>query len=138
VLIILDLSKSFKQYCACRLDGDIAESVLPYADVQKTFDDPTGINTITNNEKYLGTNRFFSHYFLHKTFRRIPFLLQNFYDPIASVYYTAAIAKLIMQIAITIRSVRKILTIRYLQLILNGFISETSCSLWLRVKKKSC
>jgi hypothetical protein len=100
VLIILALSKSFKQYCGCSLDGDVAESVLPYPDIQKTFDDPTGIKTIINNDKHLGPNRFFSHYFLHKTFRTLPFLLQNFYDSVDSVYYTAAITKLIMQIII--------------------------------------
>ena len=97
VLIILALSKSFKQYYHCSLDGDIAESVLPYPSVQKTFDDPIGIKTIINNDSHWGPNRFFSHYFLHKTFRKIPFLLQNSYEPIDSVYYTAAIAKLIMQ-----------------------------------------
>jgi hypothetical protein len=100
ILILLALSKSFKQYSGCRLDGDIAESVLPYSDIQKTFDDPMGIKTIINNDRHLGTNRFFSHYFLHKTFRELPFLLQNFYDPIESVYYSAAIAKLLMQIII--------------------------------------
>ena len=99
-LIVFALSKSFKQYSGCRLDGDIAESVLPYPGVQKTFDDPTGIKTIINDDKHWGTNRFFSHYFLHKTFRKLPFLLQNVYDPIESVYYTAAIAKLVMQIFI--------------------------------------
>jgi hypothetical protein len=81
-----------------RLDGDVAESVLPYPGVQKTFDDPIGIKTIVNNDKHWGPNRFFSHYFLHKTFSEIPFLLQNFCDPIESVYYTAAIAKLMMLI----------------------------------------
>jgi len=100
IIIVLALSKSFKQYYGCRLDGDIAESVLPYPDIQKTFDDPTGIKTIINNDSHLGPNRFFSHYFLHKTFREIPFLLQNFYDPIESVYYTSAISKLLMQILI--------------------------------------
>jgi hypothetical protein len=98
--ILFDLSYSFKQYRGATLDGDIAESVLPYHDVQKTFDDPIGIKTIINNDKHLGTNRFFSHYFLHKTFREIPLLLQNFCNPINSVYYTSAIAKLGMQITI--------------------------------------
>jgi len=97
---VFALSKSFKQYSGCRLDGDIAESVLPYPGVQKTFDDPTGVKTIINNDKHWGPNRFFSHYFLHKTFRKLPFLLQNFCNPIESVYYTAAISKLLMQIAI--------------------------------------
>ena len=98
LFLLLALSHSFVQFSVMRLDGDIAESVLPYPDVQKTFDDPTGIKTIINNDKHVGANRFFSHYFLHKTFRELPFLLQNFCNPIDSVYYTSAIAKLIMLI----------------------------------------
>ena len=98
LFILLALWHSFRQFSVMKLDGDIAESVLPYAGVQKTFDDPTGIKTIINNDPHSGPNRFFSHYFLHKTFREIPLLLQNFCDPIESVYYTAAIAKLAMLI----------------------------------------
>jgi len=100
ILIVLALSKSFKQYYGCRLDGDLAETILLYPNFQKTLDDPTGIKTIINNEKRAYPNRIFSQYFLHKTFTEVPFLLQNFYDPIESVYYTAAIAKLLMQVAI--------------------------------------
>ena len=100
MFILFRLSSSFKQFYAWSLDGDIFESVLPCPNVQKTFDDPTGIKTIINNDKHLGPNRFFSHYFVHKTFREVPFLLQNFCNPIDSVYYTAAIAKLMMQILI--------------------------------------
>ena len=100
LFLLFDLSNSFRQYYVGDLDGDIAESVLPYPNIQKTFDDPTGIKTIVNNDKHLGTNRFFSHYFLHKTFREVPLLLQKFCSPIDSVYYTSAIAKLFMHISI--------------------------------------
>jgi len=100
IFILLALSKSFNQYLVASLDGDIAESVLPYPSVQKTFEDPFGIKTIMNNDKHLGTNRFFSHYFLHKTFRKLPPLLQNFCDPIESVYFSSAIAKIVIQIII--------------------------------------
>jgi len=100
VFVLLSLARSFGQYRAMRLDGDIAESVLPYPDIQKTFDDPTGIKTIINNDKHLGANRFFSHYFLHITFRKIPLFLQNFTNPIESVYLTSAISKTAMQIMI--------------------------------------
>ena len=100
LFIVFDLSYSFKQYRAATLDGDIAESVLPYPSIQKTFDDPTGVKTIMNNDKHLGTNRFFTHFFMYKTFREVPLFLQNFCNPIDSVYYTSAIAKLIIQIVI--------------------------------------
>jgi len=100
LFITLSLSKSYKQYAVSSLDGDVAESVLPYPAIQKIFDDPTGIKTIVNNHKHQGTNRFFSHYFLHKTFRELPILLQHFFDPINSVYQSIAITKLIIQILI--------------------------------------
>ena len=100
LFILFSLTRSFRQYSFMRLDGDVAESVLPYPQVQKTFDDPTGIKTIINNDKHLGTNRFFSHYSLHITFRKIPTLLQNFVNPIESVYFTSSMSKIIMHIAI--------------------------------------
>jgi hypothetical protein len=78
------------------------ESALPYPCIQKVFDDPTGVRTIINKDKHLGPNRFFSHYFLHKTFRKVPLFLQNFCNPIDSIYYTAAIAKMLMLIALLI------------------------------------
>ena len=100
IFISLSLSKSFRQYYVTTLDGDIAESTLPYSPIQKTFDDPTGIKTIINKDYHTGTNRFFSHYFLHLTYRTVPSLLQKFTNPIDSVYYTSAIAKIIIQILI--------------------------------------
>jgi hypothetical protein len=100
LFILLSLGRSFGHYGVAPLDGDIAESVLPYPSVQKTFDDPTGIKTIINNEKHWGTNRFFSHYFLNKTFRKIPIFLQNFTNPIESIYLTSAIVRMAIQILI--------------------------------------
>ena len=98
--IVFDLSYSFKQYRGATLDGDIADCVLPGLCIQKLFDDPTGVKTIINNDKHLGTNRFFTHFFMYKTFREIPLFFQKFCDPINSVYYTSAVAKLAMQIMI--------------------------------------
>ena len=95
--LAFDLSNSFKQFCVARLDGDILESTLLLPAVQKTMDDPTGIKTIINNDKHSIPNRFFSHYFLHKTMSELPLFLQKFYEPIDSVYLSGAIAKLAMQ-----------------------------------------
>jgi len=96
--LLFDLSNSFKQYSVTELDGDIAESVLPYSGVQKIFDDPIGIKTIINNDVHMGTNRFFSHYFLHKTMGKLPLFLQKFYEPIESVYLSCGIVKLLTHI----------------------------------------
>jgi len=100
LFITLSLSKSYKQYSVSSLDGDVAESVLPYPAIQEIFDDPTGIKTVFNNHEHQSPNRFFSHFFLHKTFRELPILLQHFCDPINSVYHSIAITKLIIQILI--------------------------------------
>ena len=100
IFILFNLSNSFKQYYAATLDGDVVESVLPYSGIQKTFDDPTGIKTIINKDNHHNPNRFFSHYFLHKTFRVVPPIFQKFVDPVESVYYTSACSKLVMQLII--------------------------------------
>ena len=118
LFILLGLARSFRHYYVARLDGDIAESVLPYPPIQKIFDDPVGIKTIMDHEKHQGPNRFFSHYFLHKTFRILPQFLQKFTDPIESVYLTAAISKILMHILILL----------FFVMIINGKINFFSLS----------
>ena len=100
LFVLFNLSNSFKQFYGMKLDGDILESTLLLSGVQKTMDDPIGIKTIINNDKHPIPNRFFSHYSLHKTFRELPLFLQNLCTPIDSVYYTSAIARLVMLIMI--------------------------------------
>ena len=98
--VVSELFRSFRQYSGATLDGDVAESVLPYPEIQKTFNDPTGIKTIINNEKHQAPNRFFSYYFLQQTFRELPFFFQKFHDPVVSVYLTIAVSKIAMHIVI--------------------------------------
>lgn len=123
LFILFCLFKSFKQFYGFSLDGDIIESVVPLPGVQKIFDDPSGIKTIINNDKHLGPNRFFAHYSTYKVFRELPILLQNFCDPVESLYYTAAISKLFMLImllfllSVIISGKRKIFSLKFILII---------------------
>lgn len=93
-LLCLDLGYSFMQYYNTPLDGDMAVCIVPAEDVKKIFADPFGISVFSDNTGYPNPNRFFSHYFYRVYFRTIPLFLQNFTNPIDSIYLAAALAKL--------------------------------------------
>ncbi|MGZ4048883.1 MAG: hypothetical protein ACXVPU_08850 [Bacteroidia bacterium] len=86
------------------LDGDMAESILPAKNYDKIFADPFGISVITKHSVYPNPNRFFAQWAYMKYFRTIPFVLQNFTNPINSVYLAAAISKTIIYVGILILS----------------------------------
>ncbi|MBQ9254149.1 MAG: hypothetical protein IJ180_05175 [Bacteroidales bacterium] len=96
-LFFADLYYSFSQHYREPIDGDVPESVLPYDGVKKVFADPFGVKTIQTGEEHMGVNRFFSHYFLYKWFRSVPFAYQKITYPLKSVYLTSATAKIIIQ-----------------------------------------
>jgi len=99
-LLVSDFSYSFYDYYNTKLDGDLAGGIVPATDVQKIFDDPTGLKVIFSSEKHSNPNRYFAHLFFRDYFRTMPFFVQNFVNPIESIYLSCAIAKLIMQIFI--------------------------------------
>ncbi|MDR2010975.1 MAG: hypothetical protein LBQ22_10905 [Bacteroidales bacterium] len=102
VFVLFDWGYSFFQYSLIPLDGDMAESVLPVDVLKPLMDDPLGISTIYNGQEYHHKpNRFFAHYSCYSFFRTVPLVLQKITDPISSVYYSCAIAKLLMQILLT-------------------------------------
>lgn len=100
--IIGDLAKSFIQYNIYGLDGDIGEAVHPK--VEKLFEDPFGFKAIAHDEPHFGANRFFAHYIFAKTILNLPIFLQNFTDPISSVYLSCAITRIIMHICLLLIS----------------------------------
>lgn len=97
VFIFADLTFSFFQYYNSPLYGDTDSHILPDNNIQKTIDDPFGINAIVSGEKHANPNRFFVHYSYMTYFQKVPLLLQTIIDPISSVYLAAAIIKLIIQ-----------------------------------------
>jgi len=97
VFLILDLTFSFVQHYQKSLDGDMAPIILGYPEVMH---DPFGINVILHQDVYGGTNRFFAHWTLSQYFKSTPLLLQNFTNPIDSIYLSCALAKTFIQVII--------------------------------------
>ena len=92
--LISDFTFSFIQYYNNPLQGDLAGHVLPDELIQPVFDDPFGFHLLKTGEPHSNPNRFFVHWALAKYFQYIPLWLQNFINPINSVYLASAIAKL--------------------------------------------
>ena len=102
IFIISDIGYSFVQHLQMPLDGDMAESILPANGYEKIFQDPFGISVITQNAIYPNPNRFFAQWTFATYFQTFPFILQNFVNPIKSVYLSCAIAKISIQIGILV------------------------------------
>lgn len=97
-LVLYDFCFSFMQHYNMPLDGDMAEGILRANEVNKIFQDPFGLKLVFNDDQYPNPNRFFSQWFNSWYFQHIPFLIQNFTDPISSVYLSSAIVKTLFQI----------------------------------------
>jgi hypothetical protein len=98
IFLIGDFSFSFIQYYNTPLFGDLAGHVLPDKVIQPVFDDPFGFHLLLTGETHSNPNRFFVHWALAEYFQNVPQLLQNFTNPINSVYLASAVAKLAVQI----------------------------------------
>ncbi len=84
---------------AVPIDGDFANIVLPAQHYQQVLLDPFGINAVSESSKHAGANRFFIHKFMHVYFKKMPLFLQQFMDPVSSLYNSIAIIKLVLQLA---------------------------------------
>ncbi len=98
VFLISDFSFSFIQYYNTPLSGDLAGHVLPDKLIQPVFDDPFGFQLLKTGEPHSNPNRFFAHWALAMYFQYFPLWLQNFTNPINSVYLASAVAKLAIQV----------------------------------------
>lgn len=94
VFLLADLGYSFFQYLHQPLDGDMAAGIIPGDDVQPILNNPLGINAIVNHKTYPNPNRYFSHLSFYLYFNHVPIILQQFTNPIQSVYLACAIAKI--------------------------------------------
>ena len=101
-IFLTDISYSFVQHYNEPLDGDMGESVLPLDYIKPLYQDPTGVKMLVSGEPHAAPNRFFSHYLMYGTYRSLPFFIQNFTDPIHSLYYSNAICKTAMQILLVL------------------------------------
>ncbi len=120
LVLVADLGYSFLQHYSQPLDGDMPSLLVPAPDVQFIFDNPLGVGTIINDESYQNPNRFFCHWMYREYMITIPILIQNFSEPIESVYLSCAIAKTTIQFAIilllafAISNTRKIFSTNFL------------------------
>ncbi len=97
-VLIADIGYSFKEYLNQPLDGDMAWNLIPANDVKPIFDHPFGINAILKNQTYANPNRFFCHWTYRKYLISTPLFLQNFTNPIDSVYLSCALSKTVIQV----------------------------------------
>jgi len=98
IFLIGDFTFSFIQYYNTPLFGDLAGHVLPDNVIQPVFDDPFGYHLLLTGESHSNPNRFFVHWALADYFQYLPLCLQNFTNPINSVYLASAVAKLAVQL----------------------------------------
>lgn len=100
VFLLADIIYSFGQHYYTALDGDMAAIILPAAWYQEVLNDPFGINILIGGNSYGGAGRFFCHWFMSIYYEYIPLFLQNFIDPIESVYFATALIKTFIQVSL--------------------------------------
>ena len=100
LFIFIDLAISFNQYYNTPTDGDLTYIVLPADKYRPVLSDPFGIYAISNNSKHSEANRFFSITTTRAYFKTIPFVAQTMMSPISSIYFSAAVFKLLTQLLI--------------------------------------
>ena len=98
LFVVGDLAYSFWQYSHFPIDEDLARIVVPDIYYQKVLDDPLGLQVWKDGEGYQATNRFAAHYVIRAYFRTVPHWLQAFLSPIDSLYWSAAIFKVLVQL----------------------------------------
>jgi len=100
ILVLAWIGFSFFQHYSTPLDGDMPSVILPTDIFQQVLDNPFGWDAIVHGEKYGATNRYFVHQTMFSYFRSVPFLFQKIVDPIQSVYTSAALFKILLQISL--------------------------------------
>lgn len=98
ILLIIDTGYSFIQHLNIVLDGDMADIILPSESCKQVFGDPLGLRALLFQEVYVAPNRFFALWITSVFFKTVPFIVQNFFNPVDSIYITCAIAKTATQL----------------------------------------
>lgn len=99
ILFLLgDLTYSFVEYYFTPIDGDLTSGIVYNEHIQKIFDDPFGFKMLITGDRHINPNRFFSHIFQKEYMQAVPLWLQNFTDPITSVYLSCALLKMFVHL----------------------------------------
>ncbi len=97
LFLLFEIVFSFKRHFYFPVDGDLPSIVAPHKNYQPVLQDPFGLNVLLHDSVYAAPNRFFPHWFMWSYFNNVPFLLQHFVSPVNSIYYSCAMAKIIIQ-----------------------------------------
>lgn len=100
LFVLGDLGYSFIQHSNQPLDGDMAGGIVPAEDVKMVLKHPLGLEALISGQTYSNPNKFFSHWIFKEYFTAVPVALQNFTQPIESVYLSCALAKTAIQAAL--------------------------------------
>ena len=98
LLILIGLSYSFFQHYTEPLDGDLVGVVLPTEPYRQVLEAPLGFLAVFDGERYAATNRYCVHQTMYLYFNSVPTVLQKIMDPISSIYASAAVFKILLQI----------------------------------------
>lgn len=98
LFLLGDLTYSFVEYYFTPIDGDLTSGVAYNEHIQKIFDDPFGFKMLLTGDKHINPNRFFSHIFQKEYMEAVPLWLQNFTDPLTSVYLSCALLKMFVHL----------------------------------------
>ena len=98
--LIGDLSLSTLQYLSAPIDGDLYAIVLPAPWYAEVLSDPFGFRAVFEEVSYGGAGRYTSHLYFSTYFTYAPGFWQFFVDPVESLYYSAASAKLLAHLGI--------------------------------------
>lgn len=100
LLLFTDIIYSFAQHVSQPLDGDLAWNIVPSNDVKPILESPLGTAVFERSKPYSNPNRFFCHWMIKTYFENVPLVLQNFVQPIDSVYLSCAFSKILIQLMI--------------------------------------
>ena len=99
-VFLLDTSYSFLQFYNTPFDGDMAGGIVPIEHVLPVLNNPLGFEVLFANEPYANPNRFFSHWSFYRYFNYVPAFVSKFTDPITAAYFSAALAKIAIQLSL--------------------------------------
>lgn len=102
VFLFADISFSFFQHLQVPLDGDMPGIIVPSQSYSAVLEDPFGVEVLVSDSVYPATNRFFAHWTMRSYFQVAPHIIQNFTDPINSIYVATALYKTLIQVFLLI------------------------------------
>jgi len=102
LFVAIDVFYSFYQYFLAPFDGDFSGGVLPDSELLPLFSDPFGFKVIFTEGGHANPNRYFSHYLFYSYFGLMPSFLEQFFNPVDSLYLSAALLKIAVHVSFII------------------------------------